>query len=177
MPWEWNYMLHEVRIKVLGKKAWSDKLFLGWWPCIEFRNTKVSWHMEEGMNSLDVKIDILLLSAYISGFLDLNGKGGVWRSNTIQLEVSHHVKLILFVFLITISNNHEYQYRSSGFFTPDGVITPKREEEYICHGKLYCMRWQSDIWIDDRWPLSFHWQSPKSWVLDCYPGHLSGSVG
>lgn len=38
---------------------------------------KLSWHVGEGMNSLDVEIDILFLSAFIPRFLDLNGKGGV----------------------------------------------------------------------------------------------------
>lgn len=59
------------------------------------------------MNSLAIEIDIaLFLSAYISRCLDLKGKGG---GNTIQLEVSHHIKLILFVFFIITSSNCEHQ--------------------------------------------------------------------
>lgn len=38
---------------------------------------KLSWHVGEGMNSPDVEIYSLAPSAYISRFLDLNGKAGV----------------------------------------------------------------------------------------------------
>ena len=61
--------------------------------------------MGGGMKSLDIEIDtVLFLPAYISWCLALNGKGGCQKT-AIQLEVSHHIKLILFVFFITASNN------------------------------------------------------------------------
>lgn len=71
---------------------------------------KLSCRMGGGMKSLDLEIDtVLFLPACISWCLALNGKEGC-KKKAIQLEVSHHIKLILFVF-ITASSNCECRVR------------------------------------------------------------------
>lgn len=147
------------------------KLFLGWWEYSDLEIQMLLWHTGKGMYSLDIEMNIVLfLSAYTSRCLDLKGKEAGKKSNTIQWEVSHHIKLPLFVFFI--------HYYIHWLWAPGmGLAVSSLLMVWVQQNRMKRTFWWKialhrrwyDVWIRDRQPVSLHWQTWKSQVMDFHP--------